>query len=172
MLNVEMPPEGRINNTPLPNPWAPRNHNNNHSSNASLSPTNSLGGISGFSFAGFPPSLMNFPTSSNGDRSSPSDSATPQTNVTHNSSTAPSGIPPPFPPYPQFNSSSSEPDILRRFQQVMQRYVASPQYLSRQQMQMQQQQQTFYPTSLFGAPNPFFMNMQQTPFGYQSIFIP
>ncbi|CAJ0832210.1 10917_t:CDS:2 [Entrophospora sp. SA101] len=28
ILNVEKPPEGRINTTPLPNPWAPRNNNN------------------------------------------------------------------------------------------------------------------------------------------------
>ncbi|CAG8470994.1 5446_t:CDS:10 [Ambispora leptoticha] len=161
MLNVESPPEGQINSTPLPNPWAPRNHNNSGSSStttgSSLSQTNPFGGISNFGF-GFPGSILNFTTPPIGDRiaSTTNQTSTSQTNQTsqaNNSSSTPSstsaGVSTTTP-------SFSDPDLFRRFQQAMQRY---PQYLSRPH------QQTFYPTSLFGSPNPFFMNMQQSSFG-------
>ncbi|CAG8447474.1 11001_t:CDS:10 [Ambispora gerdemannii] len=158
MLNVESPPEGRINSTPLPNPWAPRNQNNNGSSptttGSSLSQTNPFGGIPNFGF-GFPAGILNF-TTPIGDRSTSStnQSTTSQTNQTSQTNNSSSTTTPSF-------SSPSDPDFIRRFQQVMQRYTSSPQYLSRQQMH----QQNFYPTSLFGSPNPFFMNMQQSSFG-------
>ncbi|CAG8486016.1 8115_t:CDS:2 [Diversispora eburnea] len=50
----------------------------------------------------------------------------------------------------------NDPEYIRRFQQLMQRYMTSPQFVaSRQQMA-----QSYYPTSLFGSPNSFYTNMQ------------
>ncbi|RHZ49999.1 hypothetical protein Glove_508g14 [Diversispora epigaea] len=50
----------------------------------------------------------------------------------------------------------NDPEYVRRFQQLMQRYMTSPQFVaSRQQMT-----QSYYPTSLFGSPNSFYTNMQ------------
>ncbi|CAJ0829582.1 15068_t:CDS:10, partial [Entrophospora sp. SA101] len=63
ILNVEKPPEGRINTTPLPNPWAPRNNNNLGSLGGITSSgnvTNPFGGIPSFSLMGFPPNQAPF----------------------------------------------------------------------------------------------------------------
>ncbi|CAG8652377.1 4770_t:CDS:2 [Scutellospora calospora] len=59
-------------------------------------------------------------------------------------------------------SMTNDPEFIRRIQQLMQRYMTSPQLVtSRQQMP-----QTYYPTSFFGSPNPFFtpsLGATQTP---------
>ncbi|GBC34633.2 ubiquitin domain-containing protein DSK2b-like isoform X1 [Rhizophagus irregularis DAOM 181602=DAOM 197198] len=166
MLNVERPPQGRINNTPLPNPWAPRN-NTNSSTSSSSNTTNLFGGIPSFGLMGFPPAQMSFPSPSSNSRISnstqgPNQSSTPnsQTNGI-SSATSPtnaSGNAPNFPNVnlPQNSPTSIDPESIRRLQQVMQRHLTSSQFPSRQQMP-----QSYYP-SLFGLPNPFFANMQQS----------
>ncbi|PKY26039.1 hypothetical protein RhiirB3_337141 [Rhizophagus irregularis] len=135
MLNVERPPQGRINNTPLPNPWAPRN-NTNSSTSSSSNTTNLFGG----------PNQSSTPNSQTNGISS----ATSPTNA--------SGNAPNFPNVnkPQNSPTSIDPESIRRLQQVMQRHLTSSQFPSRQQMP-----QSYYP-SLFGLPNPFFANMQQS----------
>ncbi|RIA92766.1 hypothetical protein C1645_763979 [Glomus cerebriforme] len=164
MLNVERPPQGRINNTPLPNPWAPRNNTN---STASLSNTTNLfGGIPSFGLMGFPSAQMSFPSPSSTSRitnstqgSSQSTTPNSQTNGASNATT-PTNTPGNAPNFPNINlpqnlSMSTDPESIRRIQQVMQRYMTSSQFASRQQMP-----QSYYP-SLFGSPNPFFANMPQ-----------
>ncbi|CAG8735940.1 5815_t:CDS:2, partial [Cetraspora pellucida] len=71
-----------------------------------------------------------------------------------NSATPSSNVPAPnfmLPTNAQNISMANDPELIRRFQQLMQRYMTSPQLVtSRQQMP-----QSYYP-SLFGSPNPFF----------------
>ncbi|CAI2172187.1 11218_t:CDS:10 [Funneliformis geosporum] len=163
MLNVESPPEGRINVTPLPNPWAPRNNNN---SSTSGNITSMFGGIPSFGIMGF---QMPFPSPSSASRianstqgsTTPSTTQNSQTNETPNATslTNAPGTTQNFSNIniPQNLSMSTDPEYSRRIQQVMQRFMTSSQFASRQQMP-----QSYYPTSLFGSPNPFFTNMSQS----------
>jgi ubiquilin len=159
MLNVERPPQGRINNTPLPNPWAPRNNTN--SSTSSANTTNLFGGIPSFGL-GFPSAQMTFPSSLSASRITNSTQGSNQNSTNGLSNATPptnaSGNAPNFPNInlPQNLPTSTDPESIRRIQQIMQRYMTSSQFPPRQQMP-----QSYYP-SLFGVPNPFFANMQQS----------
>ncbi|GET03330.1 ubiquitin domain-containing protein DSK2b-like isoform X1 [Rhizophagus clarus] len=161
MLNVERPPQGRINNTPLPNPWAPRNNNNNPST-SSANTTNLFGGISPFGLM-FPSAQMTFPPPSTTSRTTNStqrsnQSSTPNSQT--NNATSPTNAPGNAQNFPNVNlpqnlPTSIDPESIRRLQQVMQRHMTSSQFPSRQQMP-----QSHYP--FFGLQNPFFANMQQS----------
>ncbi|CAG8654848.1 1617_t:CDS:10 [Acaulospora morrowiae] len=159
LLNVERPPEGRINCTPLPNPWVPRNNNNITNSTNVLSPFGASGGISPFNFFGFPPTQLSFPSPSSVSRNSSTtlsnqSSTSSQTSETPNTTPNSNGFASNFSniTLPTHSPMSNDPEFVRRFQQLMQRYMTSPQFVaSRQQMS-----QTYFPTSLFGSP---FSNM-------------
>ncbi|CAG8460045.1 11247_t:CDS:10 [Funneliformis mosseae] len=162
MLNVESPPEGRINVTPLPNPWAPRNNNN---SSTSGNITSIFGGIPSFGIMGL---QMPFPSPSSASRIANSTQGSTTQSTTQNSqangtpnATSLTNAPGTTQNFsninlPQNLSMSTDPEYSRRIQQVMQRFMPS-QFASRQQMP-----QPYYPTSLFGSPNPFFTNMSQS----------
>lgn len=159
LLNVERPPEGRINCTPLPNPWVPRN-NNNINSTSVLNPFGASGGISPFNFFGFPPAQLSFPPSSSVSRNSPTTSSTQssntssQTNETSNTTPNSNGLASNFSniSLPTQLPMSNDQEFARRFQQLMQRYMTSPQFVSSRQ----QMPQAYFPASIFGSP---FSNM-------------
>ncbi|KAF0520817.1 putative Ubiquitin-domain-containing protein [Gigaspora margarita] len=180
LLNVERPPEGRINNVPLPNPWTPRNSAT--IANAS-NPFGSLSGISPYSMMGFPPTQLSFSPSPAASRNAPTTQAPTQsttgtpstgTSTTNSSttgssnSTTSSNMPAPsfmLPTNTQNISTPNDPEFIRRFQQLMQRYMTSPQLVSSRQQMPQ-----YYPASFFGSPNPFFtssLSATQTPVSTQ-----
>ncbi|CAG8461610.1 304_t:CDS:10 [Dentiscutata heterogama] len=142
-----------------------------------------LSGISPYSIMGFPPTQLSFSPSSAASRNAPTTQAptqsttgTPSTgtpttssSTTGSSNSTSSNIPAPnfmFPTNAQNISTANDPEFIRRFQQLMQRYMTSPQLVtSRQQMP-----QTYYPASFFGSPNPFFtpsLGATQTPVSTQ-----
>jgi len=180
LLNVERPPEGQINNVPLPNPWTPRNSAT--IANAS-NPFGSLSGISPYSMMGFPPTQLSFSPSPAASRNAPTTQAPTQsttgtpstgTSTTNSSttgssnSTTSSNMPAPsfmLPTNAQNISTPNDPEFIRRFQQLMQRYMTSPQIVSSRQQMPQ-----YYPASFFGSPNPFFtpsLSATQTPVSTQ-----
>ncbi|RIB09829.1 hypothetical protein C2G38_239557 [Gigaspora rosea] len=176
LLNVERPPEGRINNVPLPNPWTPRN-------SATIANASNPFGISPYSMMGFPPTQLSFSPSPAASRNAPTTQAPTQsttgtpstgTSTTNSSttgssnSTTSSNMPAPsfmLPTNAQNISTPNDPEFIRRFQQLMQRYMTSPQLVSSRQQMPQ-----YYPASFFGSPNPFFtpsLSATQTPVSTQ-----
>ncbi|CAG8485978.1 739_t:CDS:10 [Paraglomus occultum] len=159
LLNVESPPEGQINSTPLPNPWAPRNNN------LQTQVGNPFANI--FPVGVIPLSNQTpFLTSNSSRNQSPhssirSSTSSPSTSQSTNNTTGPgqssNNSPFPIPGMPM----PADPDFIRRLQQTAER-LFSHQYTTSQQSQ----RPNSYSTSMFN-PNPLLMTMQ-SPFGNAS----
>ncbi|CAG8564236.1 8612_t:CDS:10 [Paraglomus brasilianum] len=161
LLNVESPPEGQINSTPLPNPWAPRNNNLQTQVGNPFANILPLGVIPLSNQTPFltPNSSRNqSPHSSiRSSASSPSTSSSQSTNNTTGPGQSSNNPPFPIPGMPL----PADPDFIRRLQQTAER-IFSHQYASSQQSQ----RPSSYSTSMFN-PNPLLMTMQ-SPFGNAS----